>query len=390
MTGSPPTQNAGNTQPAPPARDLFKEQLTSLIKHINNFHDDIITEEGAKTAFILPFINFVLGYDIFNPLSVMPEFNADVGIKKGEKIDYAIMVNGAPVILIECKQASDTLSVENAAQLYRYFSVTTAKIAILTNGVQYKFYSDTEEINKMDMKPFLEFNMRTLDMNNTALLDQIRQFSRERFKIDDAGRLAIEMKYAEGIKQYLFQQVQEPSDEFAGVLLGAVYPGRKSAKTIEQFRSVVKRALGSFLEERVSQVVRAMNIAAHNSHTNASEIGANDVVVNVVGDTATGKEIITTAEELEGFYVVKSLLVTIVLPERVTYKDTLSYFAVILDNNVRKTLCRLYFNKDKKLVGVFEGSVEKKYEIQGLNDLYRFAEPITAMARYHNQKTMPN
>ncbi|TAE28204.1 MAG: restriction endonuclease [Candidatus Kapaibacterium sp.] len=382
------------TAPAPsansePKRDVFKEQLAQIQKHVQAFHADILTEEGAKTAFILPFINFVLGYDIFNPLSVMPEYNADVGMKKGEKVDYAILMNGTPVILIECKQASDTLSVDNAAQLYRYFSVTPAKIAILTNGVQYKFFSDTEEINKMDLKPFLEFDMRTLDMTNAAILDQIRSFSREHFKIDEAGRMAIEMKYAEGIKQFLFKQVQEPSDDFAATLLGAVYPGRRTAKAIEQFRPVVQKAFLGFLEERVAQVVRAMNIAAHNSQY-AKENGM-DTVVNVVGDAATGKEIITTVEELEGFYLVKSLLTAIVLPERVSYKDTLSYCAVILDNNVRKTICRLYFNNtEKKQIGVFEANTEKKYDIQTLSDVYKFAEPILTMARYHDQKTMPS
>ena len=385
-----PVNPANGTPNGTPQRDMFKEHLTQIQKHVQNFYQDILTEEGAKTAFILPFINFVLGYDIFNPLSVMPEYNADVGVKEGEKVDYAILINGTPVILIECKQVSDTLTVENAAQLYRYFSVTPAKIAILTNGVQYKFFSDTEEINKMDLKPFLEFDMRTLDVNNTAILDQIRRFSKDHFRIDEAGRMAIEMKYTEGIRQFLFQQVHEPttSDEFTATLLGAVYPGRRTAKAIEQFRPVVKKAFLGFLEERVAQVVRAMNIAAHNSQ-HAKENG-DGAVVSVVGDTATGKEIITTAEELEGFYLVKSLLITIVLPERISYKDTLSYCAIILDNNVRKTICRLYFNNpEKKQIGVFEASMEKKYDIQTLADVYKFAEPITAMARYHDQKSMP-
>lgn len=379
------TTTSANNHAPQVATDTFKEQLSAIIKHIQAFHQDILTEEGAKTAFILPFIHFVLGYDIFNPLTVMPEYNSDFGTKKGEKVDYAILMNGTPVILIECKHAGDKLNIENTSQLYRYFSVSPAKIAILTNGIQYQFYSDTEEVNKMDMKPFLEFNMLTIDVNNQALLDQIKRFSKSHFTLDEAGRMAIEMKYGEGIKQYLFAQIQEPTDDFVATLLGAVYPGRRTAKTLEQYRPTVKKAFGHFIEERVRQVVRAMNIAAHNAQQ--SEDSGN-LVVGSSSDSGTGKEIITTAEELEGFYIVKSLLISILAPERIVYKDTLSYFAIILDANVRKTVCRLYFNNsEKKYIGVFEQSGEKKYELQSLNDIYRFSEQISSMARLHDQKS---
>ncbi len=373
------------THPSTPHEpDMFKEQLAAIIKHIEAFQQDILTEEGAKTAFILPFIHFVLGYDIFNPLSVMPEYNSDFGVKKGEKVDYAILMNGTPVILIECKQAGEKLNIANTSQLYRYFSVSPAKIAILTNGIQYQFYSDTEEVNKMDLKPFLEFNMLSLDLSNQALLDQIKRFSKAHFTLDKAGKMAIEMKYGEGIKQYLFQQVQEPTDDFVATLLGAVYPGRRTTKALEQYRPMVKKAFAHFLEERVTQVIRAMNIAAYNAQQSEQ---SGELVVNSVSDASTGKEIITTAEELEGFYIVKSLLVSFIRPERISYKDTLSYFAVILDANVRKTITRLYFNNtDKKQIGVFEDGTEKKYDLQNLNDLYRFATQISSMARVHEQK----
>ncbi len=102
----------------------------------------------------MPFIQ-TLGYDVFNPFEVMPEFTCDIGTKKGEKIDYAIMKDGNPVILIECKHWNQELTLYDN-QLLRYFHVSTAKFGILTNGIVYKFYTDLEHENKMDEKPFLE------------------------------------------------------------------------------------------------------------------------------------------------------------------------------------------------------------------------------------------
>lgn len=116
---------------------------------------NLATEEATKTALIMPFFS-LLGYDVFNPMEFIPEFVADVGTKKGEKVDYAIMNEGKPVILIEAKGVDDDLT-KHDAQLFRYFTVTDAKFAILTNGIVYKFFTDLEEPNKMDEKPFLLF-----------------------------------------------------------------------------------------------------------------------------------------------------------------------------------------------------------------------------------------
>jgi len=115
------------------------DTLNSLSEKIRQQTALIKTEEATKSAFVMPFINKVLGYDVFDPTEVIPEFICDVGTKKGEKIDYAIIKNGEIQILIECKKIGEPLNIKHASQLFRYFHVTTARISILTNGQVYKF-----------------------------------------------------------------------------------------------------------------------------------------------------------------------------------------------------------------------------------------------------------
>lgn len=82
----------------------FEEKLAGLAAKIRQQSAAIQTEEATKNAFIMPFIQSILGYDVFNPLEVVPEFTSDIGTKKGEKVDYAILKDGAIQILIESKK----------------------------------------------------------------------------------------------------------------------------------------------------------------------------------------------------------------------------------------------------------------------------------------------
>ena len=109
----------------------FKDQIKQVGERVVKLKDQIKTEEATKTALIMPFIQ-CLGYDVFNPLEVVPEFTADIGIKKGEKVDYAILKDGQPTILIECKWWGENLILHDS-QLFRYFHTTKAKFGILMN-----------------------------------------------------------------------------------------------------------------------------------------------------------------------------------------------------------------------------------------------------------------
>src|SRR4028118_426773 len=155
----------------------FIEQLQTLAAKTNKLCDVLQTEEATKNALIMPFIR-ILGYDIFDPTEVVPEFIADVGIKKGEKVDYAIKKDGKIIMLFECKHCGGDLNIKHASQLFRYFSVTDARIAVLTNGLVYRFFTDLEAPNKMDEKPFLEVDMTELD---DVALTELKKLTKQAF-----------------------------------------------------------------------------------------------------------------------------------------------------------------------------------------------------------------
>lgn len=138
----------------------FNERIKQFSERVSMLKGTISTEEATKMSLVVPLFQ-LLGYDVFNPTEFCPEYTADIGIKKGEKVDYAILEDNQPTILIECKSCSEQLD-KHASQLFRYFSTTPSKFGILTNGIIYRFYTDLEESNKMDLIPFLEIDMLSL------------------------------------------------------------------------------------------------------------------------------------------------------------------------------------------------------------------------------------
>ena len=167
------------------------DKLNELATRIHRQKDTVLTEEAAKTAFVLPFLQ-ALGYDVFNPSEVIPELTADHGVKKGEKVDYAIRQGDRIVILIECKSIGTTLSTKCAGQLFRYFAVTEAKFGVLTDGIRYIFFSDLENENKMDDRPFFEFNLFQFNENQ---VDELKKFTKSSFDLDTIISTASNLKY---------------------------------------------------------------------------------------------------------------------------------------------------------------------------------------------------
>lgn len=158
----------------------LEARLADLSKVVRDHREVLLTEEAAKNALVMPFLR-ALGYDVFNPGEVVPEFTCDVATKKGEKVDYAICDGGKVTMLVECKPANAELSVKNAAQLFRYFSVTDARVALLTNGVVYKFFSDLDAPNKMDEKPFFSCQLDSLKKQDIRTLTR---FTKQSFDIE--------------------------------------------------------------------------------------------------------------------------------------------------------------------------------------------------------------
>lgn len=220
--------------------EKFRSRLLAMS---DSFPD--MTEEATKNALIMPFFT-ILGYDVFDPQEFVPEFVCDVGTKKGEKIDYAVMDNGEPIILIEAKRAGMKLQKQQQGQLYRYFSVNRARIAILTNGLQYNIYSDINSPNVMDDDPFFSFNV--LYDDPSVFLPSLEQFCKE--GLDIAGILseAVYLKYFSVVEKTFRNDLESPSDELVKYFLTRpeINSGKRiTAHMINKYREVTAMPFGN-------------------------------------------------------------------------------------------------------------------------------------------------
>lgn len=358
----------------------FEERLFALATKIKNQRNAIQTEEATKNAFIMPFISTILGYDVFNPLEVVPEFTADVGVKKGEKIDYAIMREGEVQMLIECKKSVEALRIEHASQLFRYFAVTNARIAVLTNGETYQFYTDLDAPNRMDEKPFLVLDMSDID---ETLVPELKKLTRESFDLDSVLNAAGELKYIGQIKRVLSRQFKQPEDEWVKFFTARVYEGSFTAKVREQFHPLVAKATAQYLTDQVNERLKtALGASAPFSVSAEAPQEAVSSAPVAEANIAADSDIITTPEELEGYQIVKAIACAEVKPQRVTHRDAKSYFAILLDDNNRRPIARLHFNGGKKYLGTFdEQKNETRHPLASLDNIYEHAENIRASVR---------
>lgn len=352
----------------------FKDQIKLLCGRVSKLKDNINTEEATKTAFILPFIQG-LGYDVFDPTEVVPEYTCDIGTKKGEKIDYAIFKDGEPIVLIECKHWKENLDCHNG-QLFRYYHVSKAKFGILTNGITYRFYTDLVEPNKMDEKPFFEISMEDMRDNH---IEKLKEFHKGYFNLETILNTASELKYTNEIRNAIIKEINDPSEEFIKYFAKPVYCGRFNDAVINQFKEIVKRAFmqytTDFMNDRFKSAITI----------ETSETKAIPVEEQVVTDH---DKVVTTEDELQGFYIIRSILYNHIDDvSRVTHRDTQSYFGVLLDDNNRKPICRLHFNATTKYLETFdENKKGTRNPLDSLNDIYKYSEQIIDTIGYYSNQ----
>jgi hypothetical protein len=322
-------------------------------------------------SMIIPFFQ-LLGYDVFNPGEFCPEYTADVGVKKGEKVDYAILINGNPEILIECKWCGESLS-KHGSQLFRYFGTSPAKFGILTNGLIYQFFTDLDEANKMDLAPFLEINLNDL---KDAQINELKKFSKEVFDKDNIFSTASDLKYSSLIKGLLAKDLDDPSDEFVRYILSNVYDGQKNQKVIDKFKSIVKKSFTGFVNDIVNQKISS-------ALTPEADEQPNDTPIL---DEQKSK-IVTTEEEMEAFYIVRGILAGTIPIEDVVYRDTESYFGILYQDNNRKPLCRINLDtKNKQLLIPDENKNFERIYIDSLNDIYSYKNKLITVAKRYLEK----
>lgn len=347
----------------------FKERIKQLGDKVKMQKENIMTEEATKNAFIMPFIA-MLGYDVFNPMEVVPELDCDINKKKGEKIDYAIMKEGQPILLVECKHWQQNLSLHNT-QLKRYFVASKAKFGLLTNGIRFLFYTDLEQTNIMDEKPFLDIDITDI---KEYQIEELRKFSKSGFDVDNILSSASELKYTQQIKNVFATEIVDPSPEIVKFFAKKVYEGVCTAKVQEQFAGLVKRAINSYISDNVNNRIKS-------ALQPEDEAKAKEPV-----EETTEQLIVTTQEEIDGFAIVKAIVRKVVDIERVVSRDTQSYFGILLDDNNRKPICRLMFNaKSKKYIVTFDKDrKEVRHEITSLNDIYNYEAEICQAAQMYD------
>lgn len=367
----------------------FIDELQQLASKIPALCPILKTEEATKNALVMPFIK-ALGYDIFDPTEVIPEYIADVGIKKGEKVDYAIAKDDKIIMLWECKHCGGDLSLNHASQLFRYFAVTDARIAVLTNGVVYRFFTDLEAPNKMDDKPFLEINMLEL---NEALVAEVKKLTKPAFNLDELLTSAGELKYTREIKRMLGEQLENPTDEFVRMFATQLHSGSLTPKVREKFTDITRRGFHGFINDRINLRLKSA-IDGGGSVAVQAPVATMEkpLPVETAAETPAANTPVTTEEEMEGYYIVKALLRDVVDPARIVHRDTQSYFGILLDNNNRKPLARLHFNnKGQKYIGIFDESRnEERVAIATLNDIYQHADKLRRVFAFYEQEQAPS
>ncbi len=342
----------------------FKDEIKQFGDRVEKLKDQISTEEATKNAFIMPFIK-ALGYDVFNPLEVVPEYVADLGIKKGEKVDYAIMKDGQPAILVECKHWGESLDPHNS-QLFRYFHTSNAKFGLLSNGIIYRFYTDLVQPNKMDEKPFFEFNVTDIKDNQ---IEELKKFHKSYFDEENIQNTATELKYMSELKALLNIELQNPTEGFVRYFAKQVYQGSLTSKWVEQFASLTKRAIHQYVNDLITE--RLKSALKKEDEKEATP----ETQVTSLAPESKDSKIETTQEEIEGFLIVKTILRQKTQPSRIVYRDAQSYFAILLDDNNRKTICRLYMNGTKRYIGTFDAQKkETKTEILTVDDIFLYGD----------------
>lgn len=345
----------------------FKDEIKQFGERVEKLKSQINTEEATKNAFIMPFIK-ALGYDVFNPLEVVPEFVADIGIKKGEKVDYAIMKDGQPTILVECKHWSENLDPHNS-QLFRYFHTTKAKFGLLSNGIIFRFYTDLVEKNKMDEKPFLEFNVTDIKDNQ---VEELKKFHKSYFDLENIVNTASELKYMNELKTFIHIEFQNPTDGFVRHFAKQIYHGVLTAKIMEQFTGLTKKSIQQYINDLITERLKS---ALKKENEEEKKVAEQEAIA--AAETAEENKVATTVEEMEGFMIVKTILRQKINASRIVFRDAQTYFAILLDDNNRKTICRLYLNGSKKYFAyIDETKKEIKSEILNLDDIFNFGDVL--------------
>jgi predicted type IV restriction endonuclease len=333
----------------------FSDDIAKVAEQVRKRAEAVSGEEATKMGLIVPFFS-TIGYDVFDPTEVIPEYIADFAIKKSgqmEKVDYAISISNAIVMLVEAK-ARDKKPEAHDGQLKRYFNgLRSAKVAIVTNGIEYLFFTDLRHENIMDDEPFFIFNVLNYDQKQ---VENLKFFHRDNFDALVIKRHAEEMVYLTGMTQLMDSLLRSPSDEFIRFLIsqlsniGSRYAveSKITSKIVEKFRPIVKKSIQGSLVELMTQSI-SKEMGQSNEISSPTQLMEEvEEIQDELEQSPEDDKVETTAEELEAFEKVKAIVArSTTCALEVKYKDVVSYFGL----NVGKVtwwFLRLYLSPKKK------------------------------------------
>ena len=361
----------------------FKDTIQQIVEKIAKQKDSIATEEATKTSFVMPVIA-ALGYDVFNPFEVVPEMDCDLVKRKGEKIDYAIMKDENPILLIECKHCKQNLNLHDT-QLQRYFVASKARFGVLTNGIEYRFYTDLEKVNIMDEKPFLVVNMLDLSDND---IEQLKKFHKSYYNEQDILSTAQELQITIQVKEMLNRNFQMPDDEFTRYFVRNLNDGKYTAKLVDQYRPIVKKSIASVINDIISDRLnvamknenkeeKQMPQEVENGNQQSDEINEEKLPDGVVFQDRE-KGIVTTQEEIDAYNIVRSILRQYVDVSRIQYNDYKTYFSVNIDGSTWWWICRIYIGKRSKKICLPKDNYKTNewIDIETIDDIFNYADGL--------------
>lgn len=352
----------------------FTNKLASLKERVETLKSEVLTEEATCNSLILPFFS-ALGYDPFSLDDVMPQASVPIGRKKDARVDYVLKVDGEPVCVVEAKPLGSNLSAENDSQLRHYYAASVARFGLLTDGNQYRFYTDLDKPNILDDTPFLEFKIETL---KEPLSNELERFCKQSFSENDIIDRASDLKDLTALRIVVKDLFTTPTEDFIRILLNqGVYDGMKTSAIISHYEPLVKKALDDYIRELVNTRINAA------LDTTSAVTAEETPHAENKSPEPEKKKIITTKEEIESFYIIKSILRPHIDAQRLTYKDTQPYFAIQTDNKSTRWICRLFIRESKNhRIQIYTGDDNNPiFNFTGLDNLYTFEKEIIEAAK---------
>jgi hypothetical protein len=340
-------------------------QLSGRVEQLKrNLH----TEEATKTALVLPMLQ-VLGCDVFNPQEVVAGY-----VKKGEKIDYAVIRQEKPVIFVKCKHWKQGLTYHDESSL-RYLYDPSVKYCILTNGIIYKFYLTLTEQNRIDEKSLLEVNLSVLE---PSAIEDLYKFHKSNFDIVSIQSVVSEMKYTRELRTLVRQEFTNPTPELVLLFTRRVYGGIITSEIQDMFTVYLKAAISGFMSDTVLERFKTALTKESGGQAKGKEKPKEESLLSL------NDKIMATKEETEGFIVVRSIVGELVDADRIVYRDAINYFAVLLDDDDKKPVCRLYFGGSKKYVATFSrDKTETMNYIESYNDITDYSGQFKDIVQYY-------